>query len=271
MNILIFSCMVLSMNASSKQSGTPFIVINPDTLVTQTEGSSSLSGAGSQMSRIITLEGGHFGVGIIDLSSGESMSRSESGRFFMGMPNVITGTCGIDLSSTGEFPLDSIVAREETLWQLLRRAQQGGREASQRPFFDIGLGRMNSWLDSKGLVDTEIIGVQLVWEGAPVVEENLTTVDDCLQLLEIVYRNLDVPAVRRIVMNPDLGDAIEASIESGSTVYGWISTGEEHRDITVIVLTPQGEKFGLVVLADNLCCAAKADLAFTQLLESVTD
>jgi len=271
MNILIFSCMVLSMNASSKQGGTPFIVINPDTLITQEDGISTLSGLGGELSNIITLEGGHFGAGVIDLSSGETISRSESGRFLMGLPNVITGTCGISLSSIDEFPLDSLVAREEQLWQLLRRAQQNNLEGSQSVIWDIGAERINDWLDSRGLTDTDVYGVQLGWEGAPEFDQNLTTVDDCLELLEITYSHLGAPDVRRAILNPDLGEAIEASIESGSTVYGWISTGEDHRDITLIVLTPRGEKYGLVLLADDLCCAAKADLAFTMLMGAVAD
>ncbi len=271
MSFFLLSMLVLSPVPSGKQGNTPFIVVNPDTLVQEEQSSSSLAGLTGELASIIGLEGGHFGVGIVNLVTGESISRSESGRFYIGLPNVITGTCGIDLSASGEFPLETLVGRDVTLWEKLSRAQQGSVEASQRPFYDLGLDRMRDWLAEQDFNGTEIYGVQLEWEGAPDVDANLTTVNDCLAMLEIVYANLDIPAVRRIVMNPELGRALESVLGSSSTVYGWTSTGVGHRDITLIVFTPAGGKYGLVVLADNLCCPEKADLAFSRLLDAVID
>jgi hypothetical protein len=270
MSLFLVSMLVLSPVQPEKQGGIP-IVVNPDTLVQEESGTGSLAGLTGELASIIGLEGGHFGVGIVDLESGESISRSEGGRFYIGLPNVITGSCGMDLSASGEFSLETVVGRDVMLWEKLSRAQQGSVEASQRPFFDIGIERIREWLDESGFDETEVYGVQLEWEGAPEVEANLTSVDDCLAMLEIVYANLEVPVARRIVMNPDLGPALESSLGSSSTVYGWISTGVGHRDITLIVFTPDGGRYGLVVLADNLCCPEKADLAFTRLLDAVSD
>lgn len=271
MSLLLVSMLVLSPARPDKQGGTPFIVVNPDTLVQQEEASGNLAGISGELSSIVSLEGGHFGVGVVDLVSGESVHRSEGGRFFMGMPNVATGACVIDLSASGVFPMDSLVARIESIEEVLRRAQQGGIDASNRPFHDVGSNLIDSWLVEQGFSDTELNGVQLTWEGAPEVDPNYTTVEDCLGMLRIVYDNMDTPSTRRVTTGPELGSALESSIPAGTTVYGWISTGDSHRDITLILYTPDGGRYGMVVLADELCCPEKADLAFTRLLDAVVD
>jgi hypothetical protein len=271
MSILLVSILLMSPAQPGKQGGVPFIVVNPDTLAQQESGSGDLSGIQGDLASIISLEGGHFGVGVVDLESGESVTRSEGGRFFIGMPNVATAACAIDLASTGEFPMDSLVARIETIEEVLRKAQQGMVDASNRPFHDIGADRIDSWLAQEGYTGTELHGVQLLWAGAPEVEPNYTTVEDCLGMLEAVYGHMDTPSTRRITSNPELGSALDSEIPPGTSVYGWTSTGDSHRDLTLILYMPDGRRYGMVVLADDLCCPEKADLAFTLLLDAVVD
>jgi hypothetical protein len=271
MSMLLVTILLMSPAQPGKQGGVPFIVVNPDTLAQQESGSGDLSGVQGDLASIISLEGGHFGVGVVDLESGETAARSEAGRFFIGLPNVATAACVIDLASTGEFPMDNLVARIETIEEVLRRAQQGGVDASNRPFHDIGADRIDSWLAQKGFTGTELHGVQLLWEGAPEVDPNYTTVEDCLGMLRVVYENMDTPSTRRITSNPELGAALESEIPPGTTVYGWTSTGDGHRDLTLILYMPDGRRYGMVVLADDLCCSEKADLAFSMLLDAVAD
>jgi hypothetical protein len=270
MSLLLVSMLVLSPGPLEKQGGIP-IVANPDTLVQSEESSFDLSSISGELTSIIGLQGGHFGVGIVDLESGQSVSRSEGGRFFIGLPNVITATCAMEFSEEGIFPMDSLVAWRETLEELLRRAQEGGLTASQSPFYDLGHERMLEWLAEKGFDDTEINGVQLTWEGAPEVDPNYTSVEDCLGMLSIVDGYMDVPSTRRITRNPQLGPALESEMPAGATVYGWVSTDDGHRALTLILYLADGRKYGMVVLADELCCPEKADLAFTMLLDAVTD
>lgn len=128
---------------------------------------------------------------------------------------------------------------------------------------------LNNWLVEEGYTSSFFPGVQLDWEGAPEVAASYTTVNDCLDFMEIVYEALGELPVRRMTSNPPLSTDLELALGDENIVYGWISGRGDTRSINLIVSTPEGEKYGVCVLTNDLCCAAKADLGFTRIWEAL--
>lgn len=238
------------------------MLLNPEGLTVETSDGLP-SNLGSVLDQVIALPGVTFGLGVIDLETGEKITRNGTRRFYIDTADIVNAAVCVSRHNSGQFPLDTLIARDEQLWQIVRRGQQGAREATQSlRFYMGGLEIVDNWLVSSGHSTTSFPGVQLDWEGAPEEEASYTTVNDCLDFMEIVYDNLDKQAVRRMTSSPPLSDDLQTALGTGNVVYGWISDGGNTRCINLIISRPDGAKYGICVLANNLCCAAKADLGF---------
>jgi len=222
------------------------------------------------MDQVLALPGATFGLGVVDFNTGERMTRNGARRFFIDTPDIINAVVCVSRHESGEFPLDTLIARDEQLWHIARRGQQGARESTQALRFYMGGPEvLNNWLVEEGYTSSFFPGVQLDWEGAPEVAASYTTVNDCLDFMEIVYEALGELPVRRMTSNPPLSTDLELALGDENIVYGWISGRGDTRSINLIVSTPEGEKYGVCVLTNDLCCAAKADLGFTRIWEAL--
>ena len=256
--------MLLSATGSGvKQGGLPPMLLNPDGLTSEDSGGLP-SSLGSVLDQVLALPGATFGLGVIDLKTGERITRNGNRRFYIDTADIVNAAACVSRHNTGEFPLDTLIARDEQLWQILRRGQQGAREATQSVRFYMGGPEIiDNWLVSSGHSTTYFPGVKLDWQGAPDVAASYTTPEDCLDFMELVYGSLGGIAARRMTANPPLSDDLKLALGSDNIVYGWISDGGDTRSINLIVSRPDGAKYGVCVLANSLCCSAKADLGFT--------
>ncbi len=264
--IALFLAMIIAAPGSAaKTGGLPPMLLNPDTVVTETSRGLP-SDLGGVLDNVVSLPGAVFGVGVVDLNSGERLSRNDRRRFFMDTPDIVNAAVCVSRHNSGEFSLEALVARDEQLWQVARRGQQGSREATQSIVFYMGgLEHITNWLVSSDHTTTRFEGVMLEWEGAPDVRSSYTTVADCLDFIQIVSNGLSTTAVRRMSTNPPLSGELQVALGSSNVVYGWISDGGDTRSINLIVSKPDGSKYGITVLTNNLCCAAKADLGFSMI------
>ncbi len=263
MTALLLSVLLSAPFSGAKQGGLPPMLINPDAY-TGTSSEGLPSNLGSVMDQVLALPGATFGLGVVDLNTGERITRNGTRRFQTDRADIVTAAVCVSRHDSGEFPLDSLVSRDEQLWQIVRRGQQGSREASQSiRFYMGGLEVVDNWLSASGFSSTSFPGVQLDWEGAPDVDPSYLTAADCLDFMEIVYGSLGEQAVRRMASNPPLSEDLRAALAPDDIVYGWISDGGDTRSINLIVFTPDGGKYGVSVLTSSLCCPGKADLGFT--------
>ncbi len=255
---------VAAPGSALKTGGLPPMLLNPDTVVTESSGGLP-SDLGRVMDNVVALPGAVFGVGVIDLKTGERITRNERRRFYMDTPDIVAAAYSVFRHNTGEFKLDSLVARNMQLWMMLHEGQQGNREKLVASIYHCGdFAPLQEWLSS-GYPNTEFNGVTRNWEGAPEFSSNYTNVSDCLDFIEIVSDNLDITAVRRMTTNPPLSGELEIALGSSNVVYGWISDGGDTRSINLIISKPDGSRYGITVLANDLCCASKADLGFSMI------
>ena len=266
---LLISLLISSPGTLLKDGGLPPMLLNPDTVVTQTTGGLP-SDMGNVLDNVASLPGAVFGVGVVDLSSGNRSAKNERRRFYIDTADIVNAAVCVSRHNSGEFPLDSLIARDEQLWQIAKRGQQGSREATQSIIYYMGgVENIENWLSSTSHSTTRFEGVNLDWEGAPEVRPSYTTVSDCLDYIEIVSNNLDTTAVRRMCSNPPLSGELQVALGSSNVVYGWISDSGDTRCINLIVLKPDGSKYGITVLTNDLCCAAKADLGFSMIWDAL--
>ena len=269
MILLLIAALFAVPGSAVKQGGVPPMLLNPDQY-TGSQSDGLPSDIGSVLDQVIALPGASFGVGVVDLKTGERITRNGSSRFYIDTPDIINAAVCVERHNSGELPLDTLIARDEELWQIVKRGQQGSREATQSLRFYMGGPEvLNDWLTANGYSRTFFPGVQLDWEGAPVVEPSYTTVTDCLNFIEIVNGSLDNRAVRRMSTNPPLSADLEAALGNDNIIYGWISDGGDTRCINLIISRPDGAKYGICVLANDLCCPGKADLGFTTIWNSL--
>jgi hypothetical protein len=269
MVVLFMSFALAAPWSVSKAGGLPPMLLNPDTVITETPAGLP-AGLGAVMDSVLDLPGAVFGLGVVDLESGERLARNAVRRFYIDTPDIVNTAVCVERHNSGEFALDSLVGRDEQLWQVARRGQQGAREATQSIVFYMGgLEHISNWLTSSGHTTTRFEGISLSWEGAPEVESSYTTVSDCLDFIEIVSDNLDITAVRRMTVNPPLSADLEGALGTSNVVYGWVSGGDNTRAINLIVIKPDGARYGVSVLANDLCCQGKGDLGFTILWEAL--
>ncbi|MCK5787127.1 MAG: hypothetical protein KAH54_11305, partial [Candidatus Sabulitectum sp.] len=235
---ILVSIIMAAPGSALKTGGLPPMLLNPDTVVTATAGGLP-STLGGVMDNVVALPGAVFGVGVVDLNSGDRISRNERRRFYIDTPDIVNAAVCVVRHNSGEFPLDSLIARNEQLWQIVRRGQQGAREATQSIVFYMGgIEHITDWLSSSGHTSTRFEGVSLDWEGAPDVAASYTTVGDCLDFIEIVSEGLDITAVRRMTTNPPLSGELEITLGSSNVVYGWVSGRDHTRCINLIVFKP---------------------------------
>ena len=261
--IAIFMSIILAAPGSVlKTGGLPPMLLNPETATTETSGGLP-SNLGSVMDDVVALPGAVFGVGVVDLQTGERLTRNERRRFYIDTPDVVAAAYSVSRHVSGEFRLDSLVRHNTQLWMMFRDSQQGSRERLLAAIIHCGnMEPLQTWL-ANNYTSTRFNGVARDWEGAPEVDPNYTTVSDCLDFIEIVSDNLDITAVRRMTTNPPLSGELEIALESSNVVYGWVSDGGSTRCLNFIVSKPGGSKYGITVLTNDLCCASKADLGFS--------
>ncbi len=266
---VLLSLLLAAPGTGVKQGGLPPMLINPDAYSGTSSGGLP-SNLGSVMDQVLALPGATFGLGVVDLNTGERLTRNGTRRFYIDRADIVTAAACVARHNSGEMPLDTLIARDEQLWHIVRRGQQGSREASQSIRFYMGGPEiLDQWLTSSGFGSTFFPGVQLDWEGAPDVAASYTTVNDCLDFMEIIFDALGELPVRRMTSSPPLSADLELALGDENIVYGWISDGGDTRSINLIVSTPEGEKYGVCVLTNDLCCAAKADLGFTRIWDAL--
>ena len=258
----LMSIILSAPGAAMKTGGLPPMLLNPDTVVTETQAGLP-SGLGTAMDNILDLPGAVFGLGVVDLNSGERLTRNAGRRFYIDTPDIVEAAFSVTRHNSGEFRLDSLVARDMQLWMMIHEGQQGNREKLMASVYHSDdFPPLQSWL-SENFPSTEFNGVTRNWEGAPEFSPNFITVNDCLDFIELVSDNLDITAVRRMTLNPPLSADLEAALGSSNVVYGWVSGRDKTRAINLIVVKPDGARYGVTVLANDLCCQSKGDLGFT--------
>ncbi|MCK5131052.1 MAG: hypothetical protein KAR40_02745 [Candidatus Sabulitectum sp.] len=259
---LFMSIIMAAPGSALKTGGLPPMLLNPDTVVTETSGGLP-SNLGSVMDNVVNLPGAVFGLGVIDLDSGERLTRNERRRFYMDTPDIVAAAYSVSRHNSGEFRLDSLVRHNTQIWMMFRDGQQGSRERLLAAIIHCGnMEPLQAWL-SAGYPNTEFNGVARDWEGAPESDPNYTNVSDCLDFIEIVSDNLDITAVRRMTSSPPLSVELEALLGTSNVVYGWTSGRGDTRCINLIISRPDGARYGITVLANDLCCAPKADMGFS--------
>lgn len=259
---LLLGVLLAAPGSAVKQGGLPPMLLDPDSYTSE-QSDGLPSGLGSVLDQVIALPGASFGVGVVDFVSGERLTRRGTTRFQMDTPDIVAAAYSVARHNSGEFPLDTLVARDKQLWMMLHNGQQGSREQLVAAIYHCGgFEPLQSWLSSN-YPNTEFNGVTRDWAGAPESAPNYTSVNDCLDFMEFIYSSLDTRVVRRMSTEPFLSSDIDAAIENDNIVYGWISGRGETRCINLIISRPDGAKYGVCVLANDLCCPGKADLAFT--------
>jgi hypothetical protein len=244
---------------AGKQGGSP-IIQNPDTLVSSGSGTVDMEALEAAAAQALDLDGARFGIAVRNFTTGEGFTRG-SGTFEMGTPELILSACAIDLDSRGLFPLDTLSSRGETLADQIIMAREGDIEATMRVgerLEDLVPG----WLSENGFTHTTYSGIQLMWPGAPEVEPNTSSPSDCMGMLALIEARLDNPDIRRLTRNPFTRTALEDIQTSAAPLYGFCSRGDGGQTRSAIAFLPGGSRVGIVVIADGLCCAEKADLAF---------
>lgn len=270
LSLFLFSFVLAFNSQDTKQGDIPFIVINPDTLVTETT-STQFAEISSDIEDIIGLEGGNFSVGLIDLATGESVSRSESGSVNLDDPNIFLLAYAVDEEGRAPLALDTLRGRNETLEDQFLSGFRGNTEAALRAMNFLGLENTQIWAENSGFINTDLSSVQLEWEGAPEENPSKSTADDVLEILQILYSNIGDPSVRRIMRNPSVDSEFYEALGTGTILYGLVDTGSDHKTYAIIAITAEGRELGLVVLADDLCCEGKGDLAFRMLCEAASE
>jgi hypothetical protein len=266
LSLLLLSMVSFPMTSCSLPGQLPLIVQNPDTL----DMGGTWSGGSVSLAAIDGLEGGRFGAAVINLRTGSTLASTGHGVYPLDDPDPILLAFAVELMESGDFPPDSLVGRNFTIKDEFLRAFHGSTEAAARAMWAIGLESLSAWADVRGFSDTELHDVQLEWEGAPVTSPSMTSLSDLTDALEIIASGMDIPAVREIMADPDLGDGQAASVGEGWDMYGWVDAGTEHKTFMLIAESDSGEMLGLVLLCDDLCCEEKADLALMLMWQAVT-
>ncbi len=251
-----------------KQGDIPSILMNPDTLISAPSG--GISDLRSAAREAIALEGGHFGIAVRDFETGESFVETEGGTFDIGSPELIVAACAIDLDRAGIVSLDTLSSRGETVGDQIIMAREGSQEALNRVTNRVRPQSIVEWLDQEGFTSTTYSGIQFFWPGAPEVDPNISTPSDCMGMLSIIESRLGEAEIRRLVRNPFTRTGLEELQGGSATIYGFCSRGQEGGRVRAAIVSLAGEhRIGIVVLADQLCCEAKVDLAFSMIWEAL--
>jgi hypothetical protein len=89
-------------------------------------------------------------------------------------------------------------------------------------------------------------------------------------MLSLIESRLDEAEIRRLVRNPFTRTGLEELQGGSAPIYGFSSRGDDGgRCRAAIIAVPGGNRIGIVVLADDLCCEAKVDLAFSMMWDAL--
>jgi hypothetical protein len=244
----------------------PLIVQNPDTL----DMDGSWSGGPISLAAVDGLEGARFGAAVINLRTGSMLASTGQGVYPLDDPDPILLAFAVELMKSGDLPPDSSFGRSSTIQNEFWWAFQRDKESAARLMWAIGLESLSAWAADRGLSDTELHDVQLEWEGAPVTAPSMTSLADLTDALKIIASGMDIPAVREIMADPDLGEGQAATVGEGWDLYGWVDVGTDHKTFMLIAESDGGERLGLILMSDDLCCEEKADLALLLMWQAVT-
>ena len=214
---------------------------------------------------------GSWGIGVMELNTGESESANGNRQFQMEIPHLPITACGVGLSSAGVIPLDSLIAKNTLLWEKLHWSQQGGRGTCQAVLYVMGEQRVNDWIEQEEFTGTVVRGVQFSFPDCPQVNPNYIAAIDGLGFLKIIYDDLDEPYVANMGANPPLSDHNRETLGLGNDIYGWIDETDEWRHLFIIVNNSQGSNFGIVVLAEGIDDPSDVDKGFRTIYEFLTD
>jgi hypothetical protein len=223
---------------------------------------------------VCALEGGSFGVVVKNLASGETVSRNAGSSFDVGNPDLVLVTAAVDFVEAGELDLDAMPGPDESIEQIIRWTAEGNDEAAVKIYCSAGKERFPAWLSENGFDDTEFNSIYLDWEAdldIEVNEPNYSTPSDYMGILEHLAERLDAPVVRRLTRDPLSGNSqVNYLQERFAAVYGTSSLEAGGSSRALILVFPDGTKIGVVLLADELCCPSKADLALEMILQALS-
>lgn len=222
----------------------------------------------SSIPAIEELSGGEFSASVIDLETGMVLASTGSGSFPLDDPDIFMLAYVVELMQENIVSPDTIVGRDETVAERFRRAFHGNREAAGRAMWTVGLESLSAWAVARGMEDTELHDIQLLWTGAPETDPSMSSGEDVIRALQIIHSGMNMPAIMDILENPDMGEGQASSVGEGWDLYGWVDSGHNHKTFVLIAISPGGRELGFVLLSDDLCCEEKGDLAMMLLWEA---
>lgn len=225
----------------------------------------------SSIPSIDELADGEFAAAVIDLETGDLLASTGNGSFPLDDPDLFMLAYTVELMQNNIISPDTIVGRDETMVERFRRAFHGNREAAGRAMWAVGLESLSAWAAASGMEDTELHDIQLQWAGAPATSPTLSSRQDVARALQIIHSGMDMPSVREILENPEMGEGQASSIEESCDLYGWVDSGENHKTFVLIAISPEGKELGLVLLCKDLCYEEKGDLAMMLLWEAAQE
>jgi hypothetical protein len=222
------------------------------------------------LSAVDALDGGRFGVLVVDLATGESVGMNTDAEFDIGNPDLFALPCALARVEAGEQAIDYQVSPDHTFEDILIVAGTGNDEYISKVFSIISRETISSWVEAQGCSNSQVGGVFMDWEGAPVPLPNTSTPEDCGAVLELINQQLSGSMARRVLSNPLAGTPVMEDFgDDFSAVYGVSSVDAEGSSRALVVIYPDGRRVGLVVLADRLCCEEKANLALSMMLDAL--
>jgi len=225
----------------------------------------------SSIPAIEELSGGSFAASVIDLRTGEVLISTGNGTFPVDDPDIFMLAYVVELLQDNNISLDTIVGRDETIADRFRWAFHGNREAAGRAMWIVGLESLSAWVAASGMEDTELHDIQFLWPGAPATNPSMSSWQDVTVALQIINTGMDIPSVREILENPEMGEGQASSIGEGWDLYGWVDSGENHKTFILIAMSSEGRELGFILLSNDLCCEEKGDLAMMLLWEAAQE
>jgi hypothetical protein len=174
-----------------------------------------------------------------------------------------------NLDRMGECALDTMSSRDETVGDQISMAREGNLEAANRITGRVRPERISSWLTQKGFTSTEFNGVQFTWAGAPEVDPNISTPEDCMGMLRVIQDRLDEAEIRRLTRNPFTRTALEDLQSGGVPIYGFASRGVGGESRAAVFALSGDHMIGIVVVADQFTDENMADLGFRMMWEAM--
>ncbi len=230
-----------------------------------------LSPLRSKLAGVTALDGGDFGVLAMDMVSEETVS-SGGGDFDIGNPDIFLLPMALERVREGELSLDYLIGPSRSLEDVLIVAGTGNDEFMMKLFSILEPEQIGSWMAAAGLSGSEVSGVFLEWEDAPVPLPNESTLEDCALVLPKMDGLLSSSIARRVLVDPLNGNPVmEGYDDDFLAVYGISSVDAAGSSRCMIVVYPDGRRVGLALLADQLCCEERADVALRMALDALAE